>query len=137
MSKDDKKSNSGNWNLSAFVETSILRGFDHYDVPRAVNEDNSRISPVISVSVEEKVSDVVRSYPHLKAFVKSRTKGPDSRIRDLEISTKERNQLLCQIIAARRQEMLTSTRTGQTQPFVCGSRLRPECCGPLRKRLTQ
>jgi hypothetical protein len=81
-------------------------GIFRYPVPLAPPEDlPPRLSPVVGVSVEERISDLIQSYPHLAAFLRSHAKEPNARIRDLAISNQEREQLLFQIMAARRQQL--------------------------------
>jgi hypothetical protein len=67
--------------------------------------------PGVAVSVEEKVSDLIQSYPHLKVLLKSHSRDGNARLRDLAISSQERDQLLLQIIAARRQQQRASGAT--------------------------
>jgi hypothetical protein len=121
---DDILWNSGNWIPNTLVDAPALRGDYHHSVSQTASKDHAGESKVIAVSVEEKVSDVIRTYPHLKVFLKSRSKDPDARIRDLTISTRERNQLLYEIIAARRQELLTSRRAEGRSLSPPRSRLR-------------
>jgi hypothetical protein len=114
-----------------------LRGVYHDKVLPDLSEDHARQSPVVAASVEEKVSDLIRSFPHLAAFLKTHSNDESARIRDLAISTKERNQLLYQLIAARRQQLLTSGRTEGRSRSAHGSRLRPGSYGPRCKCLPQ
>jgi hypothetical protein len=107
---DDMLWNSGSWLPNTLAGAPVLRGDYHHSGPQTASIDHTGESTVITASVEERVSDLIRSYPRLKVFLKSRPKDPNARIRDLTISTRERNQLLYQIIAARRQELLTSGR---------------------------
>jgi hypothetical protein len=133
MLKERRLSNSGSWIQSRFVDTTVLRGASHYSVLRDPSEDNARDSPVVAASVEEKVSDLIRSFPHLEAFLKSHSNDENARIRDLTISPRERNQLLYQLIAARRQQLLTSGRTEGRSLSARGSWLRRGSSGPRRK----
>lgn len=137
MSEEGGDRSLGDWTQSAVVDTCVLRRACHYSVPQTVSEDHEGESPVIAVSVEEKVSDLIRSYPHWGAFLKSHSKDANARIRDLEISTEERNHLLYEIIAARRQQLLASRSTGHTSFSAFGARLRPGSYDPGRKRLTR
>ena len=134
MPKDDRVSNSDNWTQSGLVDTCVLRGVHHYSVPHAISEVRANVSPAVAASVEEKVSELIRSYPHLAAFLKSHSRGANARIRDLAISSKERDQLLYQIIAARRQQLLASGRTEGILLSVRGSRFRIGVHGLRRKR---
>ncbi len=102
MLNERRLSNSDCWIRSRLVDTTILRGAYHYNSLQVLREDHARQSPVVAASVEEKVSDLIRSFPHLEAFLKSHSSHENARIRDLAISTKERNQLLYQLIATRR-----------------------------------
>jgi len=97
---------------SGYIDTSNSRGAYRYSVPRATGEGRSTVSPGIAVSIEEKVSDLVQSYPHLKPLLKSHSKDGNARLRDLAISSQDRDQLLFEIIAARRQQHLASGATG-------------------------
>ena len=47
------------------VDTKVTRGTYHYSIPSAASEVSSNVLPGIAVSVEEKVSDLIQSYPHL------------------------------------------------------------------------
>ncbi len=130
MLKERRLSNPGSWIRSRLVDTRVLRGASHFSVLRDPSEDHARHSPVVAASVEEKVSDLIRSFPHLEAFLKSHSNDQNARIQDLAISTRERNQLLYQLIAARRQQLLTSGRTEGRSLTARGSRLRPGSYGP-------
>jgi hypothetical protein len=125
MLKERRLSNSAGSIQSGFVDPTVWRGASHYSVLRDPSEDNAPDSPVVAASAEEKVSDLIRSFPYLKAFLKSHSNGQNARIRDLAISTRERNHLLCQLIAARRQQLLTSGRTEGRPLSARSSRLRP------------
>ena len=107
---DDILWDSSSWIPNTLLDAPVFRGNYHHCVSQTVCEDQARDSTVIAASVEEKVSDLIRSYPDLKVFLKSCPKDPDARIRDLTISTSDRDQLLHEIIAARRQEPHTSAR---------------------------
>ena len=133
MLKDGRVSNSASWMQIGLVDTRVLRGVYHDKVLPDLSEDHARQSPVVSASVEEKVSDLIRSFPHLEAFLKSHSNDQNARIQDLAISTRERNQLLYQLIAARRQQLLTSGRTEGRSLTAHGSRLRPGSYGPRCK----
>ena len=133
MLKECRLSNSGSWIRSGLVDTTVLRGAYHYNILPNRSKDHARESTVVAASVEEKVSDLIRSFPHLAAFLKSHSNDESARIRDLAISTKERNQLLYQLIAARRQQLLTSGRTEGRSRSAHGSRLRPGSYGPRPK----
>jgi len=137
MFKDYRDSNQGGWLPAALVGTTVLRDAYHYSVPQAAGADAVGRSPVVAASVEEKISDLIRSYPHLAAFLRSHAKDPNARIRDLEISTKERDHLLYEIIAARRQQLFTLGNAGRISLATRDSRLRPVSRGPRRKRLPQ
>jgi len=133
MLKERRFPNSGSWIRSRLVDATVLRGAHHYSGRPDLSEDHARQSPVVSASVQEKVSDLIRSFPHLEAFLKSHSHGRNARIRDLAISTRERNQLLCQLIAARRQQLLTSGRTEGRSSSARGSRPRAGSSGPRCK----
>ncbi len=111
MPKDGRASKSASWKESRLVDTTVMRGIYHDSVLRDASEDHASESRVVAASVEEKVSDLIRSFPHLEAFLKCRSNNRNARIRDLAISTRERNQLLYQLIAARRQQLFTSGKT--------------------------
>ena len=128
MLNEHDVSNSSDWMESGAVDISGLRSAYSYSIPHTTGEVHAHVSPVIAASVEEKVADLVRSYPHLEAFLKSHARDTDTRIRDLAISDKERDQLLFQIIAARRQQAANSGT-------MSGSRFSSH--GPRRKRLAQ
>ena len=102
----------GSWMQPEYVDTSVSRNPYRYSVPHAVNDGRSNVSPGVAVSIEEKVSDLIQSYPHLKALLKSHSKDGDARLRDLAISSQQRDQLLLQIIAARRQQQFASGTSG-------------------------
>ena len=114
MVEEGAVSNFGGWLRVGLVDTKVTRNTYHYSVPRATSEVGPKVSPGIAVSVEEKVSDLIQSYPHLEAFLRSHSKDMNARIRDLAISSQERDQLLYQIIAARRQQLpaFGATRRG-------------------------
>jgi len=107
-----------------------------YSVPRAMGENRTNVSPVVAVSIEEKVSDLIRAYPHLEPYLKSHSNDPNARIRDLAITGYERDQLLYQIIAARRQQVQA---LGQTVPPAAprASSFRPRFHRPRRSRAAQ
>ncbi len=106
--------NDGSWMQPDYIDTSVSQSAYRYSVPRAASDGRSNVSPGVSVSIEEKVSDLIQNYPHLKTLLKSHSKDGDARLRDLAISSQERDQLLLQIIAARRQQQLAS---GATKPM--------------------
>ena len=137
MLTDDEVSNSSVWIGSGPNDIIGFQNAYPYGIPRALGKADARVSPVIAVSVEEKVSDLIRSYPHLEAFLKPRAKGENARIRDLAISDKERDHLLVQIIGVRRQQAVASNRTKQISVSGHGSRMRSGSGGPRRKRLPQ
>jgi len=116
------------------VDTKVTRGTYHYSIPSAASEVSSNVLPGIAVSVEEKVSDLIQSYPHLEAFLKSHSKDTNSRIRDLAISSQERDQLLYQIIAARRQQLPVFGTTGRRSQSAPSSQFRARAYRPQRKR---
>ena len=101
------------WLQPDYVGTGVSRGAPRYSVPRAGSNGSSNIAPGVAVSVEEKVSDLIQSYPHLKSLLKPHSGDGNARLRDLAISSQERDQLLLQIIAARRQQQVA---TGATAP---------------------
>jgi len=116
------------------VDTKVTRDPHHYSVPRAASEVSPNVSPGIAVSVEEKVSDLIRSYPHLEAFLRSHSKDANARIRDLAISGQERDQLLYQIIAARRQQLPTFGTTGRRSQSAGSWQSRARSYRSRRKR---
>ena len=116
------------------VDTKVTRGTYHYSIPSAASEVSSNVLPGIAVSVEEKVSDLIQSYPHLEAFLKSHSKDTNARIRDLAISSQERDQLLYQIIAARRQQPPAFGTTGRASQSARSWQFGTRSYGPRRKR---
>jgi len=114
----------GGWMQSDYIDTSISRGAYRYSVPRAMSEARSNVSPGVAVSIEEKVSDLIQSHPHLKTLLKSHSNDGNARLRDLAISSQDRDQLLLQIIAARRQEQLASGASGPASRTARGAQLR-------------
>jgi len=110
---------------------------NRYAVPRASGEASKKVSPVVAVSIEEKVADLIQTYPHLQAFLKSHAKDPNARIRDLTISSQERDQLLYQIMAARRQQVPASGNTGRTSPSGNGLQFRPPSYQARRRKPAQ
>ena len=121
---DDLLRDSGSWFSNTLVDAPVFGGKYHHSVSPAASEDQVRSSAVIVASVEEKVSDLVRTYPHLRSLLKSGSNNPDARIRDLTISTGERDQLLHEILAARRQELHTSANLGGRSMSPPRSRMR-------------
>jgi hypothetical protein len=117
-------SDDASWMQPEHIDTSVSRSAYRYSVPHAVSDGRSNVSPGVAVSIEEKVSDLIQSYPRLKTLLKSHSKDGDARLRDLAISSQERDQLLLQIIAARRQQQLASGATGPAPQTVRGSQLR-------------
>jgi hypothetical protein len=89
-----------------------------------VSDGRSNVSPGVAVSIEEKVSDLIQSYPHLQTLLKSHSMDGDARLRDLAISSQERDHLLLQIIAARRQQQLASGARGPAPQTARGPQLR-------------
>lgn len=137
MLEEAAVSNFGAWTQAGFAETNVARDAYRYAVPSAVSEARPSVSPGIAASVDEKVSDLIRSYPHLESFLKSHSKDANARIRDLAISSQERDQLLYQIIAARRQQLPALVTTGPSQSarssqFRARS-YRPQRKGPARR----
>jgi len=130
-------SDSGIWMQTAFIDAGVSRNPCRYSVPRDMGEAHSNISPGIAVSVEEKVSDLIQSYPHLEPFLKSHSQDGNARIRDLAISSKERDQLLFQIIAARRQQLLTAGTARPASQAAHGPRLRTRPHTPRRRKPPQ
>jgi len=116
--------NDGGWMQPEYVDTSVSRNPYRYSVPRAASDGRSNVSPGVAVSIEERVSDLIQSYPHLKTLLKSHSKDGDARLRDLAISSQERDRLLLQIIAARRQQQFASGATGPAPQTARGSQLR-------------
>jgi len=137
MLEDSRGSDIGSWIPTEFVDASVSRAPNRYSVPCDMGDICPKASPVIAVSIEEKVADLIQTYPHLEAFLKSHSKDPNARIRDLAISGQERDQLLYQIIAARRQQVPTSGNTGRTSASVDGSQFRARFYRPRRRRLAQ
>ena len=138
MLKDGEMSDSSDWMGSGPIDISGFTDDAYpYSIPHAAGKAHAHVSPVVAVSVEEKVSDLIQSYPHLEAFLKSHAKDANARIRDLAISDKERHQLLVQIIGVRRQQVVESVKTRQISISGHGSRFRFGSDGPRRKRLTQ
>ena len=116
--------NDGSWMQPEHIDTSASRNPYRYSVPHAVGDGRSNVSPGVAVSIEEKVSDLIQSYPHLKTLLKSHSKDGDARLRDLAISSQERDQLLLQIIAARRQQQRASGATRPAPQTARGPQLR-------------
>jgi len=133
MLEEGAVSNFGGWRVGV-VDTKVTRDPYHYSVPRAANEVIPNVSPGISVSVEEKVSELIQSYPHLEAFLRSHSKDANARIRDLAISSQERDRLLYQIIAARRQQLPAFGTTVRRSQSALSSQLRARSYQPRRKR---
>jgi len=134
MLEEGAASNFGGWLRVGLVDTKVTRDPYHYSVPRVASEVSTNVSPGISVSVEEKVSDLIQSYPHLEAFLRSHSKDANARIRDLAISSQERDQLLYQIIAARRQQLPVFGTTGRRSQSAPSSQFRARAYRPQRKR---
>jgi hypothetical protein len=114
----------GGWMQPEYVETSVSRSPYRYSVPHAVSDSRSNVSPGVAVSIEEKVSDLIRSYPHLKSLLNSHSRDGETRLRDLAISSQERDRLLLQIISARRQQQLATGATGPAPLMARGTQLR-------------
>jgi len=127
----------GGWISSDYVDTSASRGASRYSVPRVMSEARSNVLPGVAVSIDEKVSDLIESYPHLKALLKSPSKTGSARLRDLEISSRERDHLLLQIIAARRQQQLASGASGPASRLARGAQLRARMHQPRRRKPDQ
>ncbi len=127
----------GGWMQSDYVDTSISRSAYRYSVPRALGETRSNVSPGVAVSIEEKVADLIESYPHLKALLKFHSKDGNVRLRDLAISSQERDQLLLQIIAARRQQQLASGASGPASRMARGAQLRARLNQARRRKPAQ
>ena len=108
---DDILWNSGSWIPNALVDAPVSRCYHRHNIPQADRKDQDGESTVITASVEEKVSELLLNFPQLRAFLKSPPKDPNARVRDLTISTSERDQLLHQIIAARREALFASGRS--------------------------
>lgn len=105
MREDGTVARFGSWMERGIVNLDAGGGLFQYAVPHAPSEDlPPRPSPVVGVSVDERLSDLIQSYPHLAAFLRSHATEPEARIRDLAISNQEKEQLLFQIMAARRQQ---------------------------------
>jgi ribosomal protein S15P/S13E len=117
-------SDDASWMQPEHVDTSVSRSAYRYSVPHAVSDGRSNVSPGVAVSIEEKVSDLIESYPHLKTLLKSHSKDGDARLRDLAMSSQERDQLLLQIIAARRQQQRASGATGPGLQTARGPQVR-------------
>jgi len=79
----------GSWMHSDYIGASISPSAYRYSVPPAMGNGRSNVSPGVAVSIEEKVSDLIESYPHLKALLKSHSRDGNARLRDLEISSQE------------------------------------------------
>jgi len=127
----------GNWLQPEYTDTSVSRSPHRYSVPHATSDGRSNVSPGIAVSIDEKVSDLIQSYPHLKTLLKPHSKDGNVRLRDLAISSKERDQLLLQIIATRRQQLLASGATGPAPQTVRGLQSRARIHPPRRKKPAQ
>ena len=127
----------GSWMQPEYIDTSASRNAYRYSVPHAVSDGRSHVSAGVAVSIEEKVSDLIQSYPHLKTLLKSHSKDGDARLRDLAISSQERDQLLLQIIAARRQQQLVSGATGPAPQTARGPQLRVGIQHHRRKKPAQ
>jgi ribosomal protein S15P/S13E len=127
----------GSWMQLDYIDTTISRSAYRYSVPRAMSEARSNVSPGVAVSIEEKVSDLIQSYPHLKTLLKSHSKDGTARLRDLAISSQERDQLLLQIIAARRQQQLASGASGPASETARGAQLRARIHQTRRRKPPQ
>ena len=127
----------GSWVQSDYTGHGISRGAYRYSVPRAASEGRSNVSPGVAVSIEEKVADLIESYPYLKAVLKSHSKDENARLRDLAISSQERDQLLLQIIAARRQQQLASGASGPASRTARGAQPRIAFHQPRRRKPPQ
>ncbi len=127
----------GSWMQSDYMGTSTSGGAYRYSVPRAMGEGRSNVTPGVAVSIEEKVSDLIECYPHLKALLKFHSKDGNARLRDLEISSQERDQLLLQIIAARRQQQLASGASGPASKPARGAQLHARFHQPRRRKPPQ
>jgi hypothetical protein len=137
MQEDSRGSDFGSWIPTEFADASVSRAPNRYSVPRDMGDVSTKASPVVAVSIEEKVADLMHTYPHLEGFLKSHSNDPNARIRDLAISSQERDQLLYQIIAARRQQVPTTANTGRTSPSASGSHLHVRVYQPRRRKLAQ
>jgi ribosomal protein S15P/S13E len=137
MREDSRSLDFGSFIPTGFVDASVLRAPNRYSVPRDMGDGHTKPSPVVAVSIEEKVADLIRAYPHLEAFLKSHSKDPNARIRDLEISSQERDQLLYQIMAARRQQVPPSGNAGQTSLSANGPEFRSRFYQPRRRKPAQ
>ena len=137
MAEDGRGLDFGSWISTGFADASVLRAPNRYSVPRDMGEVARKTSPVVAVSIEEKVADLIQTYPHLEAFLKSHAKDPNARIRDLAISSQERDQLLYQIMAARRQQVPASGNIGRSSPPANGSQFRARYDHPRRRKLAQ
>lgn len=113
----------GSWLQPEYMDTSASRNAYRYSVPHAASDGRSNVSAGVAVSIEEKVSDLIQSFPHLKTLLKSHSKDGDARLRDLAISSQERDQLLLRIIAARRQQQLASGAAGPAPQTARGPQL--------------
>jgi len=137
MREEGKSMDYAGFIPSGFVDGSVLGAPNRYAVPRASSEASTKASPVVAVSIEEKVADLIQAYPHLGGFLKSHSHDPNARIRDLAISSGERDQLLYQIMAARRQQVPTPGNTRRTSPLANGSQARPRSYQARRKKPAQ
>jgi hypothetical protein len=135
MLKDEEVSHSSDWVGSGRIAISGFRDGYPYSIPRAAGKADTYVSPVIAASVEEKVSDLIQSYPHLEASLKYHAMDTNTRIRDLAISDQEREQLLVQVIAMRRQQAAVASDTRRVTISAHGSRARFGSERPRRKRL--
>lgn len=133
MSRNGREPESGSWMQSGLVDTTVLRDAFHYSVLQDVSSEQAGKLPVVAASVEEKVADLIRAYPHLEAYLKTHATKANARIRDLAISTRERNHLLYQIIAARRQQLMSSGTKEGPPPSARGSQARAGSYRPPRK----
>jgi hypothetical protein len=136
MPEDGAVPRFGRWMERGIVNVDAGGGLFQYAVPHARSEDlPPRPSPVVGVSVEERLTDLIQSYPHLAAFLRSHAKEPDARIRDLAISNQEREQLLFEIMAARRQQQRIQSGTQAPPRHLAALRRGLEARRAGRRRL--
>ncbi len=88
---------------TTYVDSSVLRSFHRYGVPREEAGLEGKNSAVIAVSLDDKISDLVGLCPQIRFFLHAQPRTRYQRLRDLPLTEREREHLLYQIIAAKRQ----------------------------------
>jgi hypothetical protein len=137
MLEEGRMSDFGNWMQTELADTGVSPNPHRYSVPHAMSDGQRNVSPGVGVSVEEKVSDLIQSLPHLEALLKSHSKNANDRIRDLAISSRERDQLLYQIIAARRQQVPAASTPAPSRPSPRGLQFQSRFNQPRRGKTAQ